>query len=240
MKKLFTLISALLLWQATVVAQNYLHITSGDSTKMVRMSDLDSVTVRPKDFYRMSIHTLNGTRYTNTVVDFWGSTFTFDVTLVTNADGTVLIQNLDPFFAESGFVASRGYNILSGTLEFAEDGKMATITCPSNQAMGYSDCVFQSMQDESQSIVFSVTESTLSCLTGFCVYTQSQGGYFSGFNPFTLNKAVGSRTAAPKRRMGEASPMTTAKPKHLMVPATPSEQPAANQLMKAPENPIIE
>ena len=45
MKKLFTLIGALLLWQAMAVAQNYLHISSGESTEVVPMAELDSVTV---------------------------------------------------------------------------------------------------------------------------------------------------------------------------------------------------
>ena len=51
MKKLFTLIGALLLWQAMAVAQNYLHISSGESTEVVPMAELDSVTVRDANFY---------------------------------------------------------------------------------------------------------------------------------------------------------------------------------------------
>lgn len=51
MKKFFTLICALLLCQCVVVAQNYLHISSGDSTKMVRIAELDSVTVRDAGYY---------------------------------------------------------------------------------------------------------------------------------------------------------------------------------------------
>lgn len=53
MKKLFTLIGALLLWQSMAVAQNFLHISSGDSAKLVvRTADLDSVTVRDANFYK--------------------------------------------------------------------------------------------------------------------------------------------------------------------------------------------
>lgn len=51
MKKLFTLMGALLLWQSVAVAQNYLHIWTGDSTKIVPMAELDSVTVRDAEFY---------------------------------------------------------------------------------------------------------------------------------------------------------------------------------------------
>ena len=52
MKKLFTLIGALLLWQTMAVAQNFLHITVDDSTKMmVPTAELDSVTVRDAKYY---------------------------------------------------------------------------------------------------------------------------------------------------------------------------------------------
>lgn len=51
MKKLFALFGALLLWQSVAVAQNVLHIWTGDSTRVVRMAELDSVTVRDGEFY---------------------------------------------------------------------------------------------------------------------------------------------------------------------------------------------
>ena len=51
MKKLFALFGALLLWQSVAVAQNVLHIWTGDSTRVVRMAELDSVTVRDTKFY---------------------------------------------------------------------------------------------------------------------------------------------------------------------------------------------
>ena len=51
MKKLFTLLGALLLWQAMAVAQSYLHISQGDSITAVPIAQLDSVTVRQTEFY---------------------------------------------------------------------------------------------------------------------------------------------------------------------------------------------
>lgn len=51
MRKLFTLIGALLLWHTAAVAQNYLHIWTGDTTKIVRLAELDSVTIRDRVFY---------------------------------------------------------------------------------------------------------------------------------------------------------------------------------------------
>ena len=52
MKRLFTLISALLLCQLMVVAQNFLHVYSGDTRLAeVPTAELDSVTVRDTEFY---------------------------------------------------------------------------------------------------------------------------------------------------------------------------------------------
>ncbi len=66
MKKLFTLIGALLLWQAMAVAQNYLHISSGESTEVVPMAELDSVTVRGANFYGSAWWYLGTGTYTYT------------------------------------------------------------------------------------------------------------------------------------------------------------------------------
>ena len=51
MKKLFTLLGALLLWQTMAVAQSYLHISQGDSISAIPIAQLDSVTVRQTEFY---------------------------------------------------------------------------------------------------------------------------------------------------------------------------------------------
>lgn len=51
MKKLFTLLGALLLGQAMAVAQSYLHISQGDSAIAVPIAQLDSATVRDAEFY---------------------------------------------------------------------------------------------------------------------------------------------------------------------------------------------
>ena len=81
MKKLFTLIGALLLWQSVAVAQNELHIWTGDTTKIVRLAVLDSVTVRDAEFYKIDLNNVNGLRFTGRVSDYWGSVYSFNVTL---------------------------------------------------------------------------------------------------------------------------------------------------------------
>ena len=51
MKKLFTFLGAMLLWQTMAVAQNFLHVYEGEDVTVVRFADLDSVTVRDAAFY---------------------------------------------------------------------------------------------------------------------------------------------------------------------------------------------
>jgi len=104
MRKLFTLIGALLLWHTAAVAQNYLHIWTGDTTKIVRMVQLDSVTVRDAEFYKIDLSNVDGLRFTGNVADYWNSAYTFDVTLAQGEGTIVYIQNLDPYFAENGLL----------------------------------------------------------------------------------------------------------------------------------------
>lgn len=197
MKKLLSLIGALLLWQSVAVAQNYLHITSGDSTKIVRMAELDSVTIRDKDFYKPSFSNVDGLRFSGNVDSYFGDSFTFDVTLAQGEGTTVYIQNLDPYFAQYGYTAENGYNILAGELAVAEDGNSATITCQPNQAVGYQDCVFANPFG-GETISFTLTEATFTCETGYGVGTSE--GWYTAFNPFTLNIVGNIRAGAPARR----------------------------------------
>lgn len=213
MKKLFILMSALLLWQTIAVAQNYLHVTTSGSTFEVRAAELDSVTVRDMAFYDVLLtpSVLNGTRYTGEVTDEFSSTYTFDIKLVSTDDTRIMrIYDLDPLFAMSGYVASLGSNILQGMLVTSGDGKSATLTCEGGQPIGYKDVVFINPYDASQPIVFSITENTITCETGYGAYTESQGGFYSAYGPFTLTKSGVERTQqkAPMMRNGAAVPTT--------------------------------
>lgn len=202
MKKLFTLMSALLLWQTMAVAQNYLHISSGDSVKKVQFAELDSVTVRNADFYKLSFTTegLNGLYYTGEVPDAWeNNRYTFNIMLAMGDGNTIFIHNLDPYFAQYGYIASSGYNILMGELAAAEDGQSATLTCQAGQSMGYNNAIFITPNDLESPIVFTITETTITCETGYGVY---EGGFYSAFYPFTLMKTQSAQTPqkAPQLR----------------------------------------
>lgn len=217
MRKLFTLIGALLLWHTAAVAQNYLHIWTGDTTKIVRMAQLDSVTVRDAEFYKIDLSNVDGLRFTGNVADYWNSAYTFDVTLAQGEGTIVYIQNLDPYFAENGFTAADGSNILAGELVVAADGKSATITCQLGQEIGYNDCKFYNPFGGT-TIDFALTESTLECTTGYGV-CNAEGQWYTAFNPFTLGIASGAAAPARKAKAMEAKPLKIMKqPMPMMAP----------------------
>jgi hypothetical protein len=60
--------------------------------------------------------------------------------------------------------------------------------------MGYSDAVFVSIYDTTSPIIFTITETTITCDTGYGVY---EGGFYSAFYPFALNLAGSTR--APQK-----------------------------------------
>ena len=208
MKKLFTLIGALLLWQSVAVAQNELHIWTGDTTKIVRLAMLDSVTVRDAEFYKIDLNNVNGMRFTGRVSDYWGSVYSFNVTLAQGEGTIVYIQNLDPYFAENGFTAADGSNILAGELVVAADGKSATITCQLAQAIGYNDFMFNNPFGGT-SIDFALTDMALECTTGYGV-CNAEGQWCTAFTPFTLHAAAGAAPARMAKAM-ELKPLKVVK-----------------------------
>jgi hypothetical protein len=237
MKKLFTLIGVLLLWQSVAVAQNYLHIWTGDSTKIVPVAALDSVTFRDAKFYDADFSNVDGLRFSGSVTDYWGSkVHSFDVTLAQGTGSTVYIRNLDPYFAVNGITAENGCNILTGELAVATDGKSATITCQPDQAMGYNDCVFANPFDGG-TINFTLTETTLTCETGYGV--GSSEGWYTAFNPFALNAVSGAR--APGLVRNAASHPTLHAPQRLLESTSKQEdKQEAMQLIPCPEDVTID
>lgn len=230
MRKLFTLIGALLLWHTAAVAQNYLHIWTGDTTKIVRMAQLDSVTVRDAEFYKIDLSNVDGLRFTGNVADYWGNdVYSFDVTLAQGEGSTVYIRNLDAYFAQYDYTAESGYNILAGELVVAEDGNSATITCQLGQEIGYNDCKFYNPFGGT-TIDFALTESTLECTTGYGV-CNAEGQWYTAFNPFTLGIVSGAASPARKAKAMEAKPLKGMKQPMPMM--APRKQDAATTKMGA-------
>lgn len=235
MRKIFTLMGALLLWHTVAVAQNYLHIFTGDTTQIVRLAELDSVTIRDANFYKFDINSINGKHYTAQLVDNWERSFYFDVTVTVDAEGWVYLQNLDPYFVEYGYTASAGYNILKGEYTLSDNGTSAIITCQPNQGTGYPDATFVSGESTSSAIVFTVNEHTLTCDTGFGVMNTGKDTYYSFYNPFTLKAssyAPALRRDRDKLQQEPApAPQKQGAKEHDTMPL---------KVMPAPKNQIIE
>ena len=72
MKKLFTFLGALLLWQAMAVAQNYLHVYHGDTcVTEIPIANLDSATVRDKYYYGYDWEYVGIGTYTFSLITDW-------------------------------------------------------------------------------------------------------------------------------------------------------------------------
>lgn len=83
----------------------------------------------------LSTELLSGKTYTATATSYFGSNYTFEVTLMADAadPNKIYVHNLCPYFAGAGFTADAGYNIFEGTLDVENE----TIIVPQGQLMGY-------------------------------------------------------------------------------------------------------
>ena len=115
MKKLFTLMSALLLWQTVAVAQNYLHITAGGTTTEVRTAELDSVTVRDRMFYGYTDEdwvSIGYALYTEDMITtFFGvENLTYEVEVQTVPEAPGLYRLVNPYGAAYSYNSPSDYN----------------------------------------------------------------------------------------------------------------------------------
>ncbi len=190
MEKVLPLLAAMLLWSAETVAQNYLHIWTGESTEVVPMADLDSITIRDTKFYANVLDGFDGAHFTaSAILNAGGNrSYDFDVTLTLKGKNMVYIENLDPYFATYGYTSDNGYNKLAGEAKADANGKTIVISCPANQKMGYDDTEFVNYSDLVSPITFTVNLETLemTCNTGYGVYSPSQKGFYTTFGPFAL------------------------------------------------------
>lgn len=116
---------------------NYaLDVTIKNATNDVYVSGLTSARVIIED----NDHPLNFLLGTYTLAgkaDYWGNSFDFSVTLAPDpSDITkVIVQNLDPYFAQNGIDAAHGANQFSGQV----NDEHTQILVPKNQLIGYKD-----------------------------------------------------------------------------------------------------
>ncbi len=107
-------------------------------------SDLLTVSVPDIPFWQKVPGTFTGkaTSY------FDGTEYTFNFTIVTDPDdqeNSVVINNLDPYFASNGFTAERGYNIFKGKI----DEEKNRIVVPIGQSVGYQDVCLNAFDNAS-------------------------------------------------------------------------------------------
>lgn len=130
---------------------------------------------------------LNGKAYGATgVVDGFGeASYDFSFTLQTTESDTVWVQNLDPYFAGYGYVASVGYNLLGGILTIAEDGKTATIECWDGQFFGYQDTYWSASTNGGDSVPFiiDIVNNGANLQIGTFFGVRVAGGWYSVFPP---------------------------------------------------------
>ena len=143
----------------------------------------------------LSAALLDGKTYTGTANGYWGDVYSsMSVTIVADEtdENKVYVQNLDPYFASYGYVASSGYNVYEGVL----DPETETITVASGQEVGYSDVVINSFNtndpdtaDGYGDVVITVVSkgAALKIANSFGVMSLSQGWWEIYYGGITLN-----------------------------------------------------
>lgn len=165
--------------ETTYYAYAYAYMRGGSA-----VSDTISFTTTAEP---ISKEMLNGKAYGATgVVDGFGeASYDFNFTLQTTESDTVWVQNLDPYFAGYGYVASVGYNLLGGILTIAEDGKTATIECWDGQFFGYQDTYWSASTNGSDSVPFiiDIVNNGANLQIGTFFGVRVAGGWYSVFPP---------------------------------------------------------
>lgn len=165
--------------ETTYYAYAYAYMRGGSA-----VSDTISFTTTAEP---ISKEMLNGKAYGATgVVDGFGeASYDFSFTLQTTESDTVWVQNLDPYFAGYGYVASVGYNLLGGILTIAEDGKTATIECWDGQFFGYQDTYWSASTNGGDSVPFiiDIVNNGANLQIGTFFGVRVAGGWYSVFPP---------------------------------------------------------
>lgn len=131
------------------------------------------------------------------LVDFFnGDQYTLNLTIVSNDDdptfNSVLIQNIDPYFASAGFNANNGCNIFVAVAN--ED--RTQLLLESGQPIGYSTCQLLGFDGPdlntagtTQYMLFDLNaDGTLTIPNAFGVYNAGEGWYSAYLGGLTLSK----------------------------------------------------
>ncbi len=140
----------------------------------------------------LSAELLTGKTYTASVTSYFGSNYTFAVTLVADAaDPTkIYVQNLDPYFAENGFVAEVGCNIFEGVLDVENE----TITVAQGQLIGYNNVALTVFNDADPDVATGYSDLTIKVISKGAAlrienaFGMNEGGFYElYYGGITLN-----------------------------------------------------
>lgn len=127
---------------------------------------------------------------------FYGDQYTLNLTIVSNDDdptfNSVLVQNIDPYFASAGFNSNNGCNIFVAVAN--ED--RTQLLLESGQPIGYSTCQLLGFDgpdlntaSTTQYMLFDLNaDGTLTIPNAFGVYNAGEGWYSAYLGGLTLSK----------------------------------------------------
>lgn len=131
------------------------------------------------------------------LVDFFrGTEYALNITIAANEEdptySSLIISDLDPYFATNGINSSVGCNIFLGVVNEARN----QILIESGQPMGYSTCQLigfdgpdpESAGDASHFIINLNEDGTITFPNSFGVYNEGEGWYSAWFGGLTLSK----------------------------------------------------
>ncbi len=220
MKKFALLIVLCIVGVIGSVAQNVVRVINGDSVREFLMENIDSLTINPTFQYLEK----SGLRfYYPLSAEFNGS-----LLVRLNSDGSAVIEDVCPLFTMSDLTASRGYNVLRGTV--AQVNGEFVIVCPANQSMNYQDVVFIGYNEETEEfevgkeIVFHLSADfkTLSS-PGFATYSANRGGWYSSYTNYVCT--ANNPYLTKKRSQKKGLPLTIDKPKPVSAPVIKADKP---------------
>lgn len=122
-----------------------------------------------------------GTYKSGTVVAYWGDEYKFNFNIVPNAEdetnSTVIVENFDPYFSGKGYVASKGYQKIIGTLD--AENSMIIIAAGQDVGVGCQYIGFNNadpdMADDDDDIYLAFDTTTITILNAYYMWA---GGYY--------------------------------------------------------------
>lgn len=150
MKKLFTLLIVMLLWQSAAVAQSFLQIITPEDTTEIPMAELDSVTIRDVNFYGEKWKRLGQGYYTEDIVlPFFGMSeyLAYPVEIEENSTKPGLYRIVEPYepcsYLGKYDFSKKHYMVIDAQ----NPDKVVVKKCYTGLDLGYGEIMIWSMSD---------------------------------------------------------------------------------------------